>query len=91
MSNQISFHTEIEDPMVLAGIKEANITIDLSKLEKSDKLNDTKFVVGGRAYFEAEVLGFKISSFTQRGFFDKINYQEPLRESGPPFYQAYFW
>ncbi len=60
--------------MVLAGLKEANITIDLSKLEKSDRFNDSKFVVGGRAYFEAEVLGFKISSFTLRGFFDKLNY-----------------
>lgn len=80
MTNQIQFSTEIDDPQVFAGLKEANITVDLSKLEKSDRNNDTNYVNGGRAYFEAEVLGFKISSFSARGFIDKLGYEEPSQD-----------
>ena len=74
----MQFTTEIDDPQVLAGNKEASITLDLSKLELSDRTNGSLFVAGGRAYYEAEVLGFKISSFTSRGMLDKLNYREPL-------------
>jgi hypothetical protein len=89
LSNQMSFSTEIEDPLVLAGVKEGSINIDFSKLEVSDKNNGTQFVNGGRAFFEAEVLGFKISSFTARGFFDKLNYEEPVRVQDVSFYEKY--
>ena len=41
LSNQMSFSTEIEDPLVLAGVKEGSINIDFSKLEVSDKNNGT--------------------------------------------------
>ncbi len=91
ITNQMQFSTEIDDPLVLAGLKEGNITVDLSKLELSDRNNDTRYVNGGRAYFEAEVLGFKISSFSARGFFDKLNYEEPLRDPSKPFYKEYLW
>ena len=85
----MQFSTEIDDPLVFAGLKEGSITIDLSKLEKSDRLNDTKYVNGGRAYFEAEVLGFKISSFSARGFIDKLGYEEPSRDLSQPIYKEY--
>lgn len=91
ITNQMQFSTEIDDPLVLAGLKEGNVTVDLSKLELSDRNNDTRYVNGGRAYFEAEVLGFKISSFSARGFFDKLNYEEPLRDPSKPFYKEYLW
>lgn len=55
---------------MLAGLKEASIRIDLSKLQSSDQKNGTKYVTAGRAYFEAEVVGYKISSFTSRGMLD---------------------
>lgn len=87
LSNVINFSMEIEDPDVLAGLKEGNITIDFSRLEKSDRESDSKFITGGRAYYEAEVLGYKISSFTQRGFFDKLNYREPSHSGELPFYE----
>lgn len=87
----MQFSTEIDDPLVLAGLKEGNITVDLRKLELSDSNNDTRYVNGGRAYFEAEVLGFKISSFSARGFFDKLNYEEPIRDLSKPIYKEYLW
>jgi hypothetical protein len=89
MTNQLQFSTEIDDPLVLSGLKEGNITIDLSKLEQSDRENGTRYVNGGRAYFEAEVLGFKISSFSARGFIDKLNYLEPSIDISLPIYKQY--
>ena len=62
----------------MAGLKEASINVDLSRLEISDRSNGSLFVVGGRAYYEAEVMGYKISSFTSRGMLDKLNYKEPI-------------
>ena len=41
----------------MTGQKEGNITIDFKKLEDSDQKGDSYYVVGGRAYFEADVLG----------------------------------
>jgi hypothetical protein len=81
ISNRIQFTTEIEDPLVLAGVKEASINLDLSKLEQSERRNGSLFLAGGRAYFEVEVMGYKISSFTTRGMLDKLNYKEPVVEN----------
>ena len=67
----------MSDPEVLAGTKEATIELDFSKLEESDASGETRFVVGGRAYFEANLFGFHVSSFTTKGFFDKEGYEEP--------------
>jgi hypothetical protein len=71
---------EINDPMVLTGQTEAKITIDFSKLEDSDARGDSYYVVGGRAYFEADVLGLYTTSFTAKGFFDRLGYVEPSPE-----------
>lgn len=35
------------------------------------------YVAGGRAYFEADVVGANSNSFTAKGFFDKEGYIEP--------------
>lgn len=57
LSQQTNFVQEINDPLLLTGQKEGNITIDFKKLEESDQRGDSYYVVGGRAYFEADVLG----------------------------------
>jgi len=75
----------------LAGEKEASIKIDLSKLERSDRYNGSSFIPAGRAYYEAEVVGYKISSFTSRGMLEKLNYHEPFLVKSPPFYEIYQW
>jgi hypothetical protein len=54
--------------------------IDFRKLEESDVRGDSYYVVGGRAYFEADVLGLYVTSFTSKGFFDKLGYVEPLSD-----------
>lgn len=77
LSNYQRFQTLIKDPQVLVGNAEATITVDFSKLESSDGSGDSYFVVGGRAYFEANVFGKSLSSFTTKGFFDKEGYVEP--------------
>jgi hypothetical protein len=73
----------------LAGLKEASINVDLSRLEISDRTNGSLFVVGGRAYYEAEVMGYKISSFTSRGMLDKLNYKEPISLKQETIYDKY--
>jgi len=37
---------------------------------KSDSDKKSKYIAGGRAYFEADVLGSLIFSYTSKGFFD---------------------
>lgn len=44
-----------------------------------DATGDTYYVVGGRAYFELLVYGTNTLSFTSRGFFDQLGYEEPSR------------
>ena len=68
------FSSEIDDPYILAGLKDGNIIVDFRELEESDRKGESHYVVGGRAFFEVDVLGDKISSFTARGFFDKLDY-----------------
>jgi phosphotransferase system glucose/maltose/N-acetylglucosamine-specific IIC component len=63
--------------MLITGLKEGKITIDFTKLEESDARGESHYVAGGRAYFEADVLGFGVTSFTAKGFFDKLGYVEP--------------
>ena len=36
-------------------------------------------MVGGRAYFEANLFGYQTSSFTTKGFFDQLGYEEPMK------------
>ena len=61
----------------MVGNQEGSLTIDFSALEGSDKAGDSNYVVGGRAYFELNVFGYHLSSFTTKGFLDKAGYVEP--------------
>lgn len=73
----MTFDQEVNDPKLLTGQTEGSITVNFKALEDSDKTGDSFFVVGGRAYFEADVLGLQVTSFTSKGFFDKLGYVEP--------------
>ena len=61
----------------MAGVSEGSVKIDFPFLEESDKKGDSFYVVGGRAYFEADAIGRLITSYTAKGFFDKLGYIEP--------------
>jgi len=57
--------------------------LDFSKLEQSDATGSSRYVNGGRVYFEANIFGYHTSSFTTKGFFDKLGYVEPMaKDSG---------
>ena len=57
LSNYKYFTIIITDPEELVGNKEVSIPIDFPALETSDKKGDSYYVVGGRAYFEADAIG----------------------------------
>jgi len=49
-------------------------------LQEDDASGASRFIVGGRTYFEASVFGNTpgtVNSFTFRGFFDEEGYVEP--------------
>lgn len=52
-----TFNTTVIDPAIIAGTANGSIAIDFSQLTASDSQNGTKYVVGGRTYFEATVFG----------------------------------
>ena len=77
LSNVQPFSVNIDDANVLNGLAPGSIEIDFNKLEDADATGESKFVVGGRAYFEANLFGTNLSSFVTKGFFDKEGYVEP--------------
>jgi len=77
LSKSMNFTEAITDPDILSGVKEGTVAIDLSRLVDSDNSGESRFVVGGRTYFEASVFGYGYHSFTYKGFFDQAGYEEP--------------
>ena len=71
----------ITDPDIIAGKKEESILIDFSKMTRSDKEFGSRFVVGGRMFYEINLFATGFLSFTTNGFFDQLGYQEPLLEN----------
>lgn len=69
----------IDDPLIMVGLKEASIELDFAALLQSDEQGSSRFINGGRVYFEANVFGYQTSSFTTKGFFDQLGYEEPLK------------
>ena len=59
------------------GLVPLEFEINFNDLLMADSTGETRFVVGGRAYFEGLVFGTNTVSFTSRGFFDQLGYQEP--------------
>jgi len=70
LSQTIVFNVSVSDADIFADQKTGSIDIDFSQLMASDSVNGTKYVVGGRTYFEASVFGNGTASFTTKGFFD---------------------
>lgn len=62
-----------------SGTTDGSIKIDFSALQALDATGNSRYIVGGRTYFEASVFGTspKVNSFTFRGFFDEDGYEEP--------------
>jgi hypothetical protein len=81
LSQSMIFNSSVIDPAVFASNTEGNLTVDFSKLMASDADHGTKYVVGGRTYFEASVYGNGTQSFTTKGFFDQEDYVEPVNKS----------
>lgn len=70
----------ISDPEVIVGLKDARIELELPALVESDLSGSSRFINGGRVYFEANVFGYQTSSFTTKGFFDQLGYEEPMKQ-----------
>ena len=82
LSHSTPFQTTIDDPEILAGNKPGTLSIDFRQITAADATGDSKYVVGGRAYFEASIFGVGLSSFTYKGFFDQDGYVEPKSSVG---------
>jgi hypothetical protein len=67
----------ITEPNQLAGLEEVQIEVDFPFLEKQDSMGLSKFVAGGRVYYETDILGTSTLFITGKGFFDKLGYVEP--------------
>jgi hypothetical protein len=48
----------ISDPEVMVGLKSASIELDFPALVESDAAGLSRFINGGRVYFEANVFGY---------------------------------
>ena len=77
LSDLIRFQTTVEDPDVLAGLKEGSIEVVFNNMTQSDIVNKTKYEVGGRLFFEAHAFSPAYTSFTTNAFLDKEGYVEP--------------
>ena len=75
LSNKHPFNTTMT--IQKADITAGKVAIDFSKLQSSDASGQSRFIVGGRTFFEASVFAPSVSSFTFRGFFDEKDYEEP--------------
>lgn len=61
----------------LVGNTTGTVHIDFSELQNLDASGNSRYIVGGRTYFEASVHGSGVNTFTFRGFFDEEGYEEP--------------
>ena len=71
LSQQIQTSAIITDNEILLGVKEGTLTLPLPTLVASDKAGQSKYEVGGRIYFEAQVKDAIFSTFVSNGFFDR--------------------
>ena len=77
LSDLIRFETVVNDTDVLAGLKEGSIEVDFNKATESDRVNKTRYEVGGRLFLEAHAFSPAYTSFTTNAFLDKEGYVEP--------------
>lgn len=58
LSNVMKNQVIISDPEVIVGLKDARIELELPALLESDRSGSSRFINGGRVYFEANVFGY---------------------------------
>ena len=75
LSHKKSFNKTVSRSMLNGGTDE--IPVDFTVLTELDNSGSSRYVVGGRVYFEGSVFGNGVNSFTYKGFFDDANYVEP--------------
>ena len=76
----LSHKTSFDVDMTIDTTQEWNensIEVDFTKLQDSDATGNSRYIVGGRTYFEASVFSTEVNSFTFKGFFDEEGYVEP--------------
>lgn len=81
MKTPFSVEINTNEPEVGSGntwaVTTGSVPIDFSSLQKKDASGQSRYIVGGRTYFEASVFGTDTNSFTFKGFFDQEGYEEP--------------
>lgn len=58
LSKSRKFKTTVRDPLVMVGLKNASIEIDFSAMLASDATGQSRYINGGRIYFEANLFGY---------------------------------
>ena len=69
------------DADVMNGLKPMSMTLNFADIMATDQAGETKFVNGGRAFYEITVLGENTLSFMTRGFFDQAGYVQPAKQA----------
>lgn len=77
MSHKNQTLTVIQNPAQINGTMNVTFPINFQNITDSDAAGKSYYVVAGRAYFEASVLGLNTQSFVTKGFFDQADYSEP--------------
>ena len=90
LSNKHTFSVDM-DNVVLNGTTDGSVPVDFSKLVSEDATGNSRFIVGGRTYFEASAFGTDVNSFTFRGFFDEEGYVEPKSTLSNLKNSGWFW
>jgi hypothetical protein len=58
-------------------LKEGSLEVDFNQITQSDIVNKTRYLVGGRLFFEAHAFSPAYTSFTTNAFLDQEGYVEP--------------
>lgn len=81
LSQKATFSVELDINQV--GQTTGSVPVYFQELQESDSKGESRYIVGGRTYFEASVFAASgagavpVNSFTFRGFFDEEGYEEP--------------
>ena len=77
LSTKKSFVSKEMDVTVNGTTHGGEVEINFKQLSDSDATGDSRYIVGGRTYFEASAFSAStnpVTSFTFRGFFDELDY-----------------
>lgn len=80
MSHIERYTKKITDPEIAAGLKTDTIEIDWQRMLDKDEAKESKYVVAGRIFWEANLFKPNLTSYTASGFFAQKGYVEPKME-----------